>query len=90
MEHFENYTQFLLSLEKKYSEEEQLIIEDFISYYMNQYRGFGHHNCEHTYRNNLIQDTTGTLHTLSLIGVEFEKKIHEKRRKTKINKSKTY
>ena len=79
MEHYENYTQFLVSLENKYSEEQQLIIEDFISYYINEYRGFGCHNCKNTYRENRIQDTTGELHSLGRIGFEFEKKIHDKR-----------
>lgn len=79
MNQFQDYKQFLRYMENNYDEEEQLIIEDFISYYMNQYRGFGHRNCEETYQDNLNYDKTGKLHEFALIGFEFEKKLHEKK-----------
>jgi len=39
MEQFQNYNEYLVYMDKNYDEEEQLIIEDFISYYINKYRG---------------------------------------------------
>jgi len=53
-----------------------------MSYYINEYKGFGRCNCEYTYNDNLKQDKNGELHNLALIGFEFEKKS--------INKSKKY
>ncbi len=85
MDKFENYKEFLNYIENNYEEEEQLIIEDFMSYYINKYRGFGKKNCEETYKDNLNEDKTGELHKLALIGFEFEKKIHDERQLKKIN-----
>lgn len=61
-------------MENNYDEEDQLIIEDFISYYINKYRGFGHKNCECTYQESLKYDISGKLHQFAVIGFEFEKK----------------
>lgn len=82
MEHFKTLKELLNYIETNYEEEEQLIIEDFMSYYINEYRGFGGHNCKHTYRSNLHSDKTGELHKLALIGFEFEKmKVNERKNK---------
>ena len=75
MNKFQDYNQFLHYIENNYEEEDQLIIEDFISYYINGFRGFGHRNCECTYQDNLQRDPSGELHKLALIGVDFEKSI---------------
>jgi hypothetical protein len=64
---------------RNYNIEKQITIENFMSYYINEYRGFGKHNCKYTYNNGLKSDTTGELHKLALIGFEFEKKIHDER-----------
>jgi hypothetical protein len=42
MVEFQNYKEYLLYMENNYDEEDQITIENFISYYMNKYRGFGH------------------------------------------------
>lgn len=72
---FNTYTQFLFYIEEKYSEDEQIIIENFISYYINEFKGFNKHNCRFTYEESLSLDKTGELHKLALLGVEIEKKI---------------
>ena len=79
MDNFQTFTQFLDYIENNYDEEEQIIIENFMSYYINEYRGFGKHNCKYTYNDGLKNDKTGQLHKLSLIGFAFEKKIHDER-----------
>jgi hypothetical protein len=87
---FENFRQFLLYIEDKYEEEQQLIIEDFMSYYINEYNGYGKQNCKRIYQDNLFRDTTGELHRLALIGFEFEKKREDERRlKKSMNKAMT-
>ena len=101
MEQFQSYNQYLVYMDQNYDEEEQLIIEDFISYYINKYRGFGHHNCEDTYQDNIRHDTngmsseakvhlrpraSGDLHKFALIGVDFEKKMHDECELQKYNK----
>lgn len=75
METFRSLKQLLLYIENNYEEEDQLIIEDFMSYYINGFRGFGKRNCERTYQDNLQRDPTGELHKLALIGFDFEKSI---------------
>lgn len=71
---FDTYTQLLLYIEEKYTEDEQIIIENLISYYINEFKGFGKHNCQYTYKESLSFDKTGELHKLALLGVEFEKR----------------
>lgn len=78
MNNFETYKQFIEYVENNYKEADQLIIEDFIAYYINDFRGYGKYNCKNTYKNNLLNDNTGKLHKMALIGFEFEKKIFEK------------
>lgn len=78
MNQFKNYTQYLIVMENNYNEEEKLIIEGFISYYMNQYTGFGYHNCESKHKENIKIDADGGLHKFALIGVEFEKRLYQK------------
>ena len=73
MDKFQSLKQLLVYIENTYDEEDQLVIEDFMSYYINQYRNFGKHNCEYTYKENLKYDKTGELHKIALIGFEFEK-----------------
>lgn len=62
-----------------YDEEQQITIENFISYYINKYRGFGHLNSEKDYQAELKEDKDGKLHEFALIGYEFEKQNHDKR-----------
>ena len=78
MDNFKTYSEFLNYM-RSYDQEKQITIENFMSYYINEYRGFGKHNCKYTYNNELKNDTTGELHKLALIGFEFEKKIHDER-----------
>lgn len=75
MNQFQDYNQFLRYIENNYEEEDQLIIEDLMSYYINEFRGFGHRNCKFTYQDNLQRDPTGELHKLARIGFDFEKSI---------------
>jgi hypothetical protein len=63
-----------------YQEEQLIIIENFISYYINEYRKFGKYNCKDTYNDDIKIDKTGELHKLCLIGFEFEKKIYDERK----------
>ena len=86
---FQTFKQFLLYMENNYDEEEQITIENFMSYYINKYTGFGRHNCEYTYQEDLKNDTSGKLHAFAIIGFEFEKKIYDEREyKKSIKKSK--
>jgi hypothetical protein len=75
MNQFKDYRQFLLYIENNFDEEDQLIIEGFISYYINRFRGFEKRNCECTYKDNLKCDNTGELHNLALIGFNLEKTL---------------
>ena len=79
MKNFQTFSQFLNYIESNYEEEQQIIIENFMSYYINEYRNFGKYNCKYTYNDDLKNDKTGELHKLALIGFEFEKKIHDER-----------
>ena len=83
MDNFKTYSQFLNYIERTYEEEENIIIENFIAYYINEYRKFGKNNCKDTYNDDLKSDKTGELHKLGVIGFEFEKKIHDEREYTK-------
>ena len=74
MEQFQSYNQYLVYMEQNYDEEEQIIIENFIAYYIN--RNF----CEDTYKDELREDLNGELHSFALIGYEFEKKIYDERK----------
>ena len=74
MDNFQTYSKFLEYIEKNYDEEQNIIIENFMAYYINEYRGFGKHNCKSSYYDDLQSDKTGELHKLALIGFEFEKK----------------
>jgi len=78
MDNFKTIGQFINYM-RSYDVEQQITIENFMSYYINKYRGFGKRNCKYTYDNELKNDTTGELHKLALIGFEFEKKIHDER-----------
>lgn len=79
MDNFQTYSQFLDYIDKNYDEEQNIIIENFMSYYINKYRKFGKYNCEYMYNDDLKSDITGELHNLALIGFNFEKKIHDER-----------
>ena len=79
MDNFQSYSQFLNYIESNYDEEQLITIENFISYYINEYRKFGKYNCKDTYDDDLKSDTTGELHKLGVIGFEFEQKIHDER-----------
>jgi hypothetical protein len=81
---FRYYKEYLLYMENNYDEEDQITIENFISYYINKHRGFGHYNCEDTYQDDLKNDTNGKLHEFAIIGFDFEKKIYDKRMLNKL------
>lgn len=83
MDNFQTFSQFLDYIYNNYEEEDQLIIEDFMSYYINEYRGFGKYNCKYTYDDDFKNDKTGELHKMALIGFKFEKKIHDERKHKK-------
>ncbi len=89
MDNFQTFSQFLNYIENNYDEEQNIIIENFMAYYINEYRKFGKYNCKLTYEDDLKSDTTGELHNLALIGFAFEKKIHDEREyKKSLKKSK--
>lgn len=79
MNNFGTFKEFLDYIENNYDEEDVIVIENFMSYYINEYRGFGRHNCKYTYDDDLKNDKTGELHKLALIGFQFEKNIHDER-----------
>lgn len=88
MNNFETFSHFLAYIENNYDEEQLIIIENFMSYYINEYRNCRKYNCKYSYEDDLKSDKTGELHKLSLIGFEFEKKIHDEREYNKsLNKS---
>lgn len=80
MDNFQTYSQFLNYMYSNFDEEEQIIIENFMSYYINEYRGFGKYNDKEEYYEDIKCDKTGKLHELALIGFSFEKKIHDERK----------
>jgi hypothetical protein len=84
MDNFQTFRQFLDYIENNYDEEQLITIENFMSYYINEYRG--KYNCKQTYYDDLQHDKTGELHKLALIGFEFEKKIHDERQRKKFVK----
>jgi hypothetical protein len=86
MAEFKDYNDYQNYMDNNYDEEEQITIENFISYYMNKLRGFGHHNCEHTFQDELKSDSNGKLHEFSIIGFNLLKKNYETRQ-TKLKKN---
>ncbi len=69
MVNFTNYKEFQQYIETNYpNEEDQIVIENFISYYINKYRKL--RCCEITYKESIEYDITGELHSLGLIGYE--------------------
>lgn len=87
MNEFQDYNEYQHYMDNNYDEEEQITIENFISYYLNKLRGFGHNNCESTYQDELKNDVTGKLHGFAIIGFNLLKKNDESKRLKK-NKSK--
>jgi hypothetical protein len=79
MDNFQTFSEFLDYIERNYDEEQNIIIENFMAYYINKYRNFGKHNCEELYTSDLKDDKTGELHKLAVIGFEFEKNKHDER-----------
>jgi hypothetical protein len=77
---FSSYADYWRYIQSKYTEEEQISIENFISYYVNKINGFGKKNCEETFAEEKRNDKNGELHSLAMIGVEFEKKIFKKKK----------
>jgi hypothetical protein len=87
MNNFQTFSEFLDYIEKNYDEEQNIIIENFMAYYINKYRK--KYNDEDLYKSDLKDDVTGELHKLALIGFEFEKNIHDEREyKKSLKKSK--
>jgi hypothetical protein len=84
MVEFKNYKEYQNYMDNNYDEEEQITIENFISYYMNKLRGFGHHNCEYTYQDELKNDINGKLHEFAIIGFNLLKKNWEIRIKIRL------
>lgn len=70
---FDNLSDYWTYINMSYSEEEQLIIESFISYYSNQMRGFDNQNDQELYQENIKLDTNGSLQLIALVGFEMEK-----------------
>lgn len=89
MTEFQDYKEYLLYMENNYDEEEQITIENFISYYMNKCRGFGNYNCEDAYQSELKNDINGKLHDFAIIGFNFEKKIYHERNSNKLKARKS-
>jgi hypothetical protein len=77
MVEFKDYKEYQNFMDNNYDEEEQITIENFISYYLNKLRGFGHHNCEHTYQDELKDDKNGELHKFAIIGFNLLKINYE-------------
>ena len=69
MDKFQTFKQFLDYIERNYEEEQLIIIENFMSYYINEYRNFGKYNCKYTYDDDLKNDTTGELHSIICIHI---------------------
>jgi hypothetical protein len=87
MNNFQTFSEFLDYIEKNYDEEQNIIIENFMVYYINKYRN--KYNDKDLYKADLKDDVTGELHKLALIGFEFEKNIHDDRKyKKSLKKSK--
>ena len=87
MNNLKTFSEFLDYIEKNYDEQENIIIENFMTYYINKYRK--KYNDEDLYKADLKDDTTGALHKLTLIGFEFEKNIYDEREyKKSLKKSK--
>ena len=77
MNNFQTFSEFLDYIEINYDEEQNIIIENFMSYYINKHRN--KYNDEDLYKSDLKDDVTGELHKLALIGFEFETNIHNER-----------
>ena len=75
MENFKTFSEFLNYIEINYEEEQIIIIENFMSYYINEYRVFRKRNCKCEYEDVLKNDKTCELHKLAVIGFKFEKNI---------------
>jgi hypothetical protein len=88
MAEFRDYKEYQLYMDNNYNEEEQITIENFISYYMNKHRGFGRQNCEYEYQEELQNDVTGKLHDFAIIGFNILKNkiINKKRSNVKVKK----
>jgi hypothetical protein len=84
MNNFQSFSEFLDYIERNYDEEQNIIIENFMAYYINKYRK--KYNDEDLYKADLKDDTTGELHKLALIGFQFEKQIHNEREYKKSKK----
>ena len=70
-----------------FTKEQQITIENFISYYINRYRCMSSKNCHETYQADLINDIDGDLHKFAN-WFWIWKKIHEKRKLKKLNLNK--
>jgi hypothetical protein len=87
MNNFQTFSKFLDYIEKNYDEEQNIIIENFMVYYINKYRN--KYNDEDLYKADMKDDVTGELHKLALIGFDFEKNIYDEREyKKSLKKSK--
>lgn len=60
-------------IERTYDIEQQIIIEDFLSYFENEYCGYGHHNDQNLYRENKETDSSGELFAVAQKWFSFTK-----------------
>jgi len=68
-----------LGLEAIYTEDEIVTIMNFLSYYDNAERGFGHRNDERLYQSERREDVDGKLHEEALKGFELHKRCNQLR-----------
>lgn len=82
---FNTYSDLWHFVLDNFDQADQLVIEYFITYYMNEYKGLGEKNSPLTFHQCKRYDATGKLHHFALMGFEFEKKIYHEQQKEKEN-----
>jgi len=76
MVEFQNYNEYQVYMDNNYDEDQQITIENYISYYMNKHRGFEHHNKN---QDELKNDIVGKLHEFAIIGFNLLKNKYDER-----------
>ena len=74
---FESYSDLWHFVLENFDQADQLVVEYFITYYMNEYKGLTNKNSPVTFGQCKRYDVTGKLHKFGLMGFEFEKKIYD-------------